>query len=133
MSQDNIAVAQSFYAAMGRGDIAAGFGVMDENMEWIESDNFIYADKSPYIGPNAILNGVFLRFVAEWEGFHPEIDRIVGTGETVVAIGRYVGTYRDTGKAVNAQLAHIFTVRNGKLVRFEQVTDTAQFRDAVTK
>ena len=133
MSQDNIAVSQSFYAAMGRGDIAAGFGVMDENMEWIESDNFIYADKSPYIGPNAILNGVFLRFVAEWEGFHPEIDRIVGTGETVVAIGRYVGTYRETGKAVNAQLAHIFTVRNGKLVRFEQVTDTAQFRDAVTK
>ena len=83
MSQDNIAVAQSFYAAMGRGDIAAGFGVMDENMEWIESDNFIYADKSPYVGPNALLNGLFLRLIGEWEGFKAVPEKFIGTGDTV--------------------------------------------------
>ena len=45
-----------------RGDVAAVFGLLDENIEWNEAENFIYADKSPYVGPNALLNGLFSRF-----------------------------------------------------------------------
>ncbi|MFM2125009.1 MAG: hypothetical protein RL328_1460 [Acidobacteriota bacterium] len=132
MSQENIALIESFYAAMGRGDVAAVFGLLDENIEWNEAENFIYADQSPYVGPNALLNGLFMRLIGEWEGFKAVPEKFIGTGDTVAMLGRYHGTYRETGKTVNAQVVHVFTMKDGKVIRFQQYTDTAQFRDAVT-
>lgn len=133
MSQENIAVIQTFYEAMGRGDVGTVLGLMDENIEWNEMDNFVYADHSPYVGPNAILNGLFMRLVTEWEGFKAVPEQFLSNADSVAAVGRYHGTYRETGKTVSAQVVHLFTLKAGKIVRFQQYTDTAQFRDAVTK
>jgi ketosteroid isomerase-like protein len=43
----------------------------------------------------------------------------------------YSGTYKSTGKHVRAQFAHIWSVREGRVVRFQQYTDTKQFADTV--
>lgn len=133
MSQENIAVVQSFYDALGRGDVGTVLGLMDENIEWNEAEHFVYADHSPYVGPNNVLNGLFMRLITEWEGFKAIPEKIISTDDTVAAMGRYRGTYRETGKTVNAQVVHVFTVKDGRLTRFQQYTDTAQFRDATTK
>ena len=108
-------------------------GLMDENIEWNEMEHFVYADHSPYVGPNAILNGLFMRLVTEWEGFKAVPEQFLSNADSVAAVGRYHGTYRETGKTVNAQVVHLFTLKGGKIIRFQQYTDTAQFRDAVTK
>jgi uncharacterized protein len=50
-------------------------------------------------------------------------------GETVISHGYYSGTYRKTGRQARAQFAHFFTLRDGKVVKFQQYTDTAQFRE----
>jgi hypothetical protein len=34
---------------------------MDPSIEWNEAENFIYADRNPYVGPQAVLEGVFTR------------------------------------------------------------------------
>jgi len=73
-----------------------------------------------------------MRLMSEWEGFKAVPEKFVGMGDTVAVLGRYHGTYRETGKSVNAQMVHVFTVKDNKLVKFQQYTDTAQFRD-VTK
>ena len=132
MSQENIEIVQSFYDAISRGDVGTVLGLMDPQVEWNEAEHFLYADQSPYIGPNSILNGVFMRLMSDWEGFKAIPEQFIGMGDMVAVTGRYHGTYRETGKTVNAQLVHVYTVKDGKLVKFQQYTDTAQFRD-VTK
>jgi ketosteroid isomerase-like protein len=104
---------------------------LDPAVEWNEAENFVYADQSPYKGTDDLINGLFLRFAMNWEGYKAIPERFISDGDTVVVLGRYTGTYRETGKSVNAQMVHVHKVANGKIVHFQQYTDTAQFRDAV--
>ncbi|MFL6254778.1 MAG: nuclear transport factor 2 family protein [Pyrinomonadaceae bacterium] len=130
MSQENVDIVRGTYEAYSRGDLAAALQSLDPRVEWHQAENFIYADRSPYVGPTAMLEGLFSRFAAEWEGFTTVADELLDAGERVVALGYYSGTYRKTGKPVRAQFAHIWTLRDGKVVKFEQYTDTAQFAQA---
>ena len=131
MSEENRSTIQRMYEAFGRGDIATVLGALDPEVEWWEAENFIYADNNPYVGPQAVLQGVFARIGAEWEGFSVTPKEILDAGETVVGRGYYAGKFRGTGRDVRAQFAHVFSFRDGKVVQFQQYTDTAQFRDAV--
>ena len=131
MSEENVKVVRGMYEAFGRGDIPAVIAALDPRVEWWEAENFIYADGNPYVGPDAVLEGVFMRIGDEWEGFAVSPKEILDAGETVVGHGYYSGTYKRNGGRVRAQFAHLFTFRGGKVVKFQQYTDTAQFRQAV--
>ena len=99
MSAENVAIVRALYEAFGKGDIPGVLGKFDQKIEWREAENFIYADRNPYIGPNAILEGVFLRFVSEWTDFTVSPDSIIDAGEQVVTLGTYSGTHKKTGKS----------------------------------
>ncbi len=129
MSQE-IEIIKSFYEGISRGDVATVLGLMDPKVEWNEAEHFLYADNNPYVGPDAVLNGIFMRLLTQWEGFKAIPEQFIGMGDTVAVTGRYHGTYRDTGKSINAQMVHVFKVTDGKLTHFQQYTDTAQFLDA---
>ena len=131
MSEQNKQTIERMYEAFGRGDIAFVIGALDPDVEWWEAENFIYADKNPYVGPQAVLEGVFARIGQEWEGFSVTPLEVLDAGESVVGRGHYAGKYRETGRDVRAQFAHVFSFRNGKVVKFQQYTDTAQFKKAV--
>jgi ketosteroid isomerase-like protein len=120
------------YEAFGRGDIAFVIGALDPDVEWWEAENFIYADRNPYVGPQAVLEGVFARIGNEWEWFTVTPIEVLDAGDSVVGRGYYAGKYRRTGREVKAQFAHVFTFRDGKAVKFQQYTDTAQFQKAVS-
>jgi len=131
MSAENVAIVRALYEAFGKGDIPGVLGKFDQKIEWREAENFIYADRNPYIGANAILEGVFLRFVSEWTDFTVSPESIIDAGEQVVTLGTYSGTHKKTGKSVRAQMVHVWNMSDGKAVRFQQYTDTKQFADAV--
>ena len=130
MAEENKKTVQGMYEAFGRGDIATVLAALDPDIEWWEAENFIYADGNPYIGPQGVLQGVFARLGVEWEGFSVSPKEVLDAGETVIGHGYYSGKFRQTGRDVKAQFAHLFTFRNGKIVKFQQYTDTAQFREA---
>ena len=129
----NSQTVEAFYAAMGHGDIPFVIGIFDPQIVWVEGENFVYADRSPYIGIDAVLTGLFARLVGEWDGFSAVPHEIVDGGETVVALGRYGGVYKATGVKVDAQFVHVFKFKDGKVAGFQQYTDTAQFKDAVSR
>lgn len=56
---------------------------------------------------------------------------VLDAGDTAIGYGYYSGTHTQTGKQVRAQFAHFFTFRDGKIVKFQQYTDTAQFKQVV--
>jgi len=132
MSAENKQAIEEMYAAFGRGDVPVVLGTLHSEIEWWEAENFIYADKNPYRGPQSVLMGVFARILKDWDGFTVTPDEVLDAGETVVGRGHYAGKYRKTGRAVKAQFAHVFKFKDGKVVLFQQYTDTAQFQNAVS-
>jgi ketosteroid isomerase-like protein len=131
MSQENVQIISSMYQAFANGDVPGVLSKLSPDVHWLEADNFIYADGNPYIGPQAVLEGVFLRIVSDWSDFTVTPEAILDAGDRVVTLGIYAGKCKATGKTVRAQMVHVFTIENGKVIKFQQYTDTKQFADAV--
>jgi uncharacterized protein len=123
-------IIRGVYDAFGRGDVPAVLGAFDPAIEWREAEGFLYADRNPYIGPQAVAGGVFQRIVSDVAGFALAVERITEGGDTVVAEGRYRGKMNATGTPVDAQFAHVWQLRDGRIVRFQQYTDTRQWAAA---
>lgn len=126
MSQENVALVRAIYDAFAAGDIAGVLGAMSPDIVWNEAENFPYADRNPYRGPEAVLHGVFARIGAEWDGFEVVAEELIDGGDTVVALGRYRGACKATGRAIDAQLAHVWRVEGGRAAAFQQYADTLQ-------
>jgi ketosteroid isomerase-like protein len=133
VSQQNVETVRSLYAAVARGDVPTLLGAFTADAEWREADNFIYAEGNPYVGPAAILQGVFMRLATEWNGFAANPETFLDGGDTVIATGRYTGVHKATGKGINAQFAHFWTLQDGKVSHFQQYADTLQVAQAAQK
>lgn len=120
-------IVQSLYDAFAVGDAVAVLGGFDPDIVWNEAENIPYADRNPYIGPQQVAEGVFGRIMTEWDGFTVNPERLIEEGNTVVAVGRYRGVFKATGQRLDAQFAHVWTLAGGKVVQFQQYSDTAQY------
>ena len=49
---------------------------------------------------------------------------LIDGGDQIVGVGTYHGTYRGTEKELQARVAHVWKLQHGKIVAFEQFTDT---------
>lgn len=121
-SMSGLDVVRGLYEAFGRGDVPAVMGMMDEQIVWTEAEGFPWGGS--HQGPDAVLNDVFLKIVDAWDGFQASADEYIGDGDTVVAVGQYSGTYKETGKDVRLPFATLWRVRDGKVSEFRQFTDT---------
>jgi ketosteroid isomerase-like protein len=126
MSEANETIVRAIYACMAAGDVPGLIARMDPDIVWTEAENFPYADRSPYRGPDGVLSGLFARLGSEWDGFAAVPDEFLDAGDTIVVLGRYRGTYHATGRALDAQFAHVWTVEGGRATAFRQYTDTLQ-------
>lgn len=125
MSQSNLDVVQGLYAAFARGDIGAVLAAFAPDIVWNEAEhNLPLADGNPYIGPQAVLEGVFMRLGDDFDGFTVVPGHYVAEGDRVVMWGRYTATARATGLPVNPQVVHVWTLRDGKATTFQQHVDT---------
>jgi hypothetical protein len=84
-----------------------------------------------FVGPDAIVARLFSRLGEEWDGFTVQPHAFHDAGDTVTVEGRYTGVYKETGKAVDAQFCHIWTLADGTVTKFQQYADTGQFQDAM--
>ena len=99
------------------------------NAEWTEAEGFPYA--GTYVGVEAIMGGIFHRLGTEWIGYRADVHTYLEDGDRVAAFGVYSGTYRATGRSMRAAFAHLYELRDGKIVRMTQYVDTAMVRKAL--
>jgi ketosteroid isomerase-like protein len=97
--------------------------------QWTEADGFPYA--GTYVGIEAIMAGVFRRLGSEWISYRAEVHTFLEDGDQVAAFGVYSGTYKATGRSMRAAFAHLYELRNGKIVRMTQCVDTVMVRKAL--
>ena len=131
---NNIAIVDGLYKAFAVGDIPTVLAGMDSKIEWNEAESNKLADGNPYIGPDAVLKGVFARLGTDHEYFKLS-DIVLHNMENnqVLATLRYDAKYKESGKSYNAQVAHLWTLKDGKIVAFQQFLDTKKVADAERK
>ncbi len=133
-TKTNVAIIQGMYGDFATANVPGVLAVLDAKVEWNEAESFIYGDNKPLIGPDAVVNGVFAKIGGEWDGFAIANLQIYNMDNgMVLATGRYQAKYKKNGAAIDAQMAHLWTLKDGKVIRFQQFTDTKQFADAVKK
>lgn len=117
------------YKSFATGDIPGVLGALHENAEWTEAAGFPYG--GTYVGPNAILENVFMKLGTEWEGFSAVPQQLVDGGDTIVALGTYGGKYLKTGRSMSVPFAHVWTIEDGKVTKFVQHTDTLKVAEVL--
>lgn len=129
---ENIKIIDTLYKAFGTGDIPTVLGSMHANIKWNEAESNSLADGNPYIGPDAILNGVFARLGANHEYFNlQDIELHNMHDNKVLATLRYDAKVKETGKSYNTQAAHLWTLNtDGEITAFQQYVDTKKLADA---
>jgi ketosteroid isomerase-like protein len=129
---ENVTLLKSLYGAFGKGDIPAVLGLMSPDIKWYEAESNPYRPSGePWVGPEAVLNNLFMRMGAEWEGFTIHTRSFYGAGDSVIVEARYSGTYKPTGKSIDVQVCHVWDVKDGKVTRFQQYVDTAKLQAAM--
>jgi ketosteroid isomerase-like protein len=123
-------IIEAHYAAGDAGDLPGMLAPFADDIIWTEAAGFPLA--GTYIGPAAVAEHVFGALQRDWDGYTVAIDELIDTGDTVIGLGTYSGTYRETGKSFQARVAHIWRLADGKAIRFEQITDTAEVLAAMS-
>jgi uncharacterized protein len=128
---DNAQFVQGLYNAFAKGDAPTVLAAMDPGIEWNEAEHGAFWPGHSFIGPEAVAEGVFARTRATCgDTFRIEINRLLDSGSVVVMEGRYKGIVQATGKALDAQVTHVWDIADGKIAKFQQYTDTWQWAEA---
>ena len=123
----SIEFVKSLYAAFARGEIATLVKACAPDIRWeVKGRPQDYPCIGIWTGQSGV--GAFFQVVAETETplafaqseFH-------AAGDNVFVTGRYKWTLTKTGKTVECDYLHIFTIKAGKVTQFREFTDTAQF------
>jgi ketosteroid isomerase-like protein len=99
-----------------------------ENIAWTETKGFPYA--GTYIGLESITKNVFSRLGSEWIDYKFTSEDYVANDDKVVAYGTYTGVYKLTGKAFTARVAHVWKLKDRKIISFEQFVDSKTVDEA---
>jgi ketosteroid isomerase-like protein len=126
---DNVSLLKSLYEAFGRGEIPTVLGAMSPDIHWHQAEGNPYRPSGEaWVGPDAVLNNLFMRLGGEWDGFSVHPKTFHDARNSVIVEGRYTGTFKPTGKSLDTQFCHVWDVKDGKIIRFQQYVDTAKLQ-----
>jgi uncharacterized protein len=129
----NTQLVKDAYAAFLRGDVHAILQMVDDNVDWqgVIGTEGVLPQAGRRHGRDQV--ATFFGQVAEtfeFELFEPQ--EFVAQGDTVAALGHYRAKVRSSSRKAESAWAMVFTVRNGRIVRFREFTDSAQLVKAYT-
>jgi ketosteroid isomerase-like protein len=130
MSQANVALVQSAYAAYARGDISAVLDVLTPDVDWHSVGR---PEDFPALGPRKGLAAVqdFFNTVGQhiqFSEFSPQ--DFYADRDKVFVLGHYAVTVKKTGRTFSSDWVHIFSFRGGRVAQFREFLDTAKLASA---
>ena len=130
--QDNIAIVQQAYNNFQTGNIPALLGQLSDDVTWQLPE----MENVPFSGKRTTPAGVgdFFSLIGDNEEplrFEPR--EFVAQGDKVVSLGYYQWRLKANGREFDSDFAHVFTIRDGKVVAFQEYTDTAACAAAYQK
>jgi uncharacterized protein len=127
--QENIKVVQDAYASFGRGDIQSLLENLDDNIEWTLPGEGMIPQAGTYRGRDGVARFFqTLDQTTEFSAFEPR--EFIAQGDRVIALGWYQGKAKATGRSFESDWTMSFVLRNGKVVKFQEFTDTGSIAQA---
>jgi ketosteroid isomerase-like protein len=122
MSQENVEIVRSIYEAWAADRSAAPF--IDRDLEYVNP---------PYaIEPGTGIGRHYLRKVTEiFPNVRFEIERYIDAGDDVVVIAKQFGRGSTSGVETETRMGYVWTVAEGKAIRFRWFSDAAEALEAV--
>jgi ketosteroid isomerase-like protein len=122
--QQNVDIVRRGYEAFGRGDLDSLLSLFDDNIEWISSGPADLPTAGTRRGREQVreffnaVNDVF-----DIQRFEPQT--FIAQGDRVVVLGEDSSRVKATGKTIDGQWAHVFTLAGEKVIGFREYVDTA--------
>ena len=132
MSESNVEIARRSYVAFEADDMDAVLADMHDEIVWEQAQGLPHG--GVYQGLAEVRRNVFEPLDAEWwSEFHAVPHQFVDGGDEIVVIGRYTGRAKETGRDLDVPFVHVWTLADGKAVRFRQFLDTAGWNTALSR
>jgi len=130
MSNPAITLVQSLYAAFRRGEIAPIIAALTPEVDWkVNGQRKDFPSLGSWNGAKAVEK--FFQTVGENQesrNFSPR--DFFAVDDKVFVTGHYAWTIKKTGRPVESDWVHIFTIHKGKVAAFREFNDTARFAEA---
>jgi len=123
----NVSVVRRLYQARGNPDVIRQ--VLGSGVRWEVVEGFPYG--TVYDGLDSVLRDFFGRLFTDFDEFVANGSEFFEAGDHVIAIGSYSGRARRSGRRFTARFAHVWTLREGLIVRLQQCADTVQLARAL--
>ena len=122
MSRENVEIVRRGYEALNSADVERALALFDPHVEVHlarDAGTVMGLDfRETYRGIDGFLE--FLGRLSEaWQEFRWEPENYIDAGDDVVVFIRMVATGKGSGIEVEQPMAHLCTLRDGKLVRHE--------------
>ena len=129
MSNPDVALVQTLYAAFGRGDVPTIIAALAADVAWeVNGRRQDHPMLGRRVGPAQVAE--FFRVLAQTldiRSFTPQDVHAVEGKVFVLGHSSYAG--RKTRRPGESRWIHVFTIRNGKVAAFLDFLDTAQVLD----
>ncbi len=126
---DNKTLIHNLYDAFGRGDLASILATMAPDVDWQCNGPASVPFCGTFRGPANVAK-FFEALGTTQTGQKLTIEETFAEGDQVISIGRYSCVVTATNKPIDTKVAHVFAIRDGKIVRFLDFIDTAQVAEA---
>jgi uncharacterized protein len=118
---------EELYDAFGRGDIPTVLAAMSPDIKWYHTENNpTYPAARPGWDSDAVLNNLFMRLGGGRLHRSSQDTSRRGQGGSIIVEAPCSGSYNATSKRMDAQICHVWDVKDGKLNRFQQSMSTRQ-------
>ena len=123
-TQENTNIVKQTYEAFLRGDIEGLLKLYADDVQWEAYGPPSIPTTGSWPGKEGLAR--FFATVNETLEVHSfEPQEYIAQDDQVAVLGHYDWTARATGRPFSANWVHVVTLRDGKIIRFREYTDTA--------
>lgn len=127
MSKNNVEIVAALYEAFTRRDIPAILQAIDPEITITQTEQL------PWGGSFRGIEGLQTFFGKLFENVESQVtpEEIIDAGEKVVVFGKTRGRAKKSGKEFDVRAVHVWTLRDGKGLKFEPNVDTPKMLEAL--
>lgn len=123
-SQENKQLVMQGYQKFQNKDIRGLLELFTDDIEWVGAETEELPFAGTYRGKQEV-GQYFSQLDQAQEAQRFEPQSFIAEGDQVVVTGQSRWTVRSTGQTYDNPWVHVFTLRDGKVARFQQYNDTA--------
>jgi ketosteroid isomerase-like protein len=129
MSQGNLEIVQAIYADAEEGRFGATLHRFHPDVEY---SRVASGAGTGAVGLTGTARGVeaMVKASLEWlqtfDRLHVKAERFIEVGDSVVVFVRHTGNAKASGLPIEGEFADVMTLREGRVIRFDQYRDRAE-------